>query len=86
MRVTTAEQCVRACETGRHDDSKGRIRRRVAEGSRSVADRGEGRAAAQDTPFTNNVTALDIADRGIAWATVSNMPNEQINRVKAEHG
>ena len=39
------------------------------------------------THLTNNVTALDeLADRGIAWATVSNMPIEQIDRVKAEHG
>jgi predicted dithiol-disulfide oxidoreductase (DUF899 family) len=39
------------------------------------------------THLTNNVVALDVlADRGIAWATVSNMPIEQIDRVKAEHG
>ena len=39
------------------------------------------------THFTNNVTALDVlADRGIAWATLSNMPIEQIDRVKAQHG
>jgi predicted dithiol-disulfide oxidoreductase (DUF899 family) len=39
------------------------------------------------THLTNNVTALDeLADRGIAWATVSNMPIEQIDRAKAEHG
>jgi predicted dithiol-disulfide oxidoreductase (DUF899 family) len=37
--------------------------------------------------LTNNVTALDlIAERDIAWATVSNMPIEQIDRAKAEHG
>jgi predicted dithiol-disulfide oxidoreductase (DUF899 family) len=35
----------------------------------------------------NNVTALDeLAGLGIAWATVSNMPIEQIDRAKAEHG
>jgi predicted dithiol-disulfide oxidoreductase (DUF899 family) len=39
------------------------------------------------THLTNNVTAVDeLADRGIAWATVSNMPIEQIDRAKAEHG
>ena len=39
------------------------------------------------THLTNNVTALDVlADHGIAWATVSNMPIEQIDRAKAEHG
>ena len=39
------------------------------------------------THLTNNVTALDVLDdRGVAWATVSNMPIEQIDRVKAEHG
>jgi predicted dithiol-disulfide oxidoreductase (DUF899 family) len=39
------------------------------------------------THFTNNVTALDVlADRGIAWATVSEMPIEQIDRAKADHG
>ena len=38
------------------------------------------------THFTNNVTALDVlADRGISWATVSNMPIEQIDRAKTEH-
>ncbi|ALE07388.1 hypothetical protein AL755_21040 [Arthrobacter sp. ERGS1:01] len=39
------------------------------------------------THFTNNVTALDVlADNGTSWATVSNMPIEQIDRVKAEKG
>jgi predicted dithiol-disulfide oxidoreductase (DUF899 family) len=39
------------------------------------------------TKVINNVTALDmLADSGIAWATVSNMPIEQIDRVKGEHG
>jgi len=39
------------------------------------------------THVTDNVTALDVlADRGISWATVSNMPIEQIDRAKAEHG
>jgi predicted dithiol-disulfide oxidoreductase (DUF899 family) len=38
------------------------------------------------THLTNNVTALDaLANHGIAWATVSNMPIEQIDRAKAEH-
>ncbi|MEP6648375.1 MAG: DUF899 family protein [Lapillicoccus sp.] len=39
------------------------------------------------THFTNNVTALDGLDASdIAWATVSNMPIEQIDHVKADHG
>ena len=39
------------------------------------------------THLTDNVTALDVlADRGIAWATVSDMPIEQIDKAKAEHG
>lgn len=39
------------------------------------------------THFTKNVIALDtLANHGTAWATVSNMPIEQIDRVKAEHG
>jgi len=39
------------------------------------------------TYLTDNVTALDdLAESGIAWATVSNMPIEQIDRAKAEHG
>lgn len=39
------------------------------------------------THLTNNVTGLDVlAGAGISWATVSNMPIEQIDRVKAEHG
>ncbi len=39
------------------------------------------------THLTNNVTALDeLAAHGIAWATVSNMPIEQIDRAKADHG
>ncbi len=38
------------------------------------------------THTTNNVTDLDgLANDGIAWATVSNMPIEQIDRVKVEH-
>ena len=38
------------------------------------------------THFTNNVAAVDVlADRGISWATVSNMPIDQINRAKTEH-
>jgi predicted dithiol-disulfide oxidoreductase (DUF899 family) len=39
------------------------------------------------THVTNNVTALPtLADRGISWANVSNMPIEQIRRITAEHG
>jgi predicted dithiol-disulfide oxidoreductase (DUF899 family) len=39
------------------------------------------------THFTNNVTALDVlSDNGVSWATVSNMPIEQIDRAKAGHG
>lgn len=39
------------------------------------------------THFTNNVIALDVlAENGTSWATVSNMPIEQIERVKAENG
>ena len=39
------------------------------------------------TQFTNNVTALDeLADRGIAWATISDMPIAQIDAAKGEHG
>jgi predicted dithiol-disulfide oxidoreductase (DUF899 family) len=38
------------------------------------------------TFFTNNVAALDIlAGEGVSWATVSNMPLEQIERAKADH-
>ena len=39
------------------------------------------------THLTNNVTALDVlAEHDIAWATVSEMPIEQIERVKADRG
>lgn len=39
------------------------------------------------TAFTNNVTDLvALADSGVSWATVSNMPLEQIERAKADHG
>lgn len=39
------------------------------------------------TNLTDNVPDLKVlADTGIGWATVSNMPIEQIDRVKAEHG
>jgi predicted dithiol-disulfide oxidoreductase (DUF899 family) len=39
------------------------------------------------THFTNNVVDLDeLADAGISWATVSNMPLEQIERAVAEKG
>lgn len=39
------------------------------------------------THFTDNVTALDrLASAGIAWATVSEMPIEQIARAVDEHG
>lgn len=50
-------------------------------------DLGPNRLCPGCTHFTDNVTALDVlADRGIAWATVSNMPVEQIERAKDEHG
>jgi predicted dithiol-disulfide oxidoreductase (DUF899 family) len=39
------------------------------------------------TWFTNNVVYLDgLAANGVAWATVSNMPIEQIEAYKAEQG
>jgi len=39
------------------------------------------------TAFTNNVADLgDLADAGISWATVSNMPLDQIERYKARMG
>jgi predicted dithiol-disulfide oxidoreductase (DUF899 family) len=39
------------------------------------------------TAFTNNVTDLDsLADTGVAWATVSNMPLAQIEPYKAKMG
>jgi predicted dithiol-disulfide oxidoreductase (DUF899 family) len=39
------------------------------------------------TGFTNNVADLrGLADNGVAWATISNMPYPQIARYKAEHG
>lgn len=39
------------------------------------------------TGFTNNVTALDTLARcGVSWATISDMPLEQIERIKAERG
>ena len=39
------------------------------------------------TWFTNNVVNLDgLAENGVAWATVSNMPIEQIEAYKAEKG
>jgi predicted dithiol-disulfide oxidoreductase (DUF899 family) len=39
------------------------------------------------THLTDNIIALDaLANHGIAWANVSNMPIEQIERAKAEHG
>jgi predicted dithiol-disulfide oxidoreductase (DUF899 family) len=39
------------------------------------------------THFTNNVAALGtLAKNGISWATVSNMPIEQIQRACAEKG
>lgn len=39
------------------------------------------------THFTNNVTDLaGLADNGVSWATISNMPLAQIERRKAEKG
>ena len=39
------------------------------------------------THFTNNVSALDtLADNGVSWATVSNMPLDQIEEYKARMG
>ena len=39
------------------------------------------------TAFTNNVTDLDgLAQAGVSWATISNMPLAQIERRKAEMG
>ncbi len=39
------------------------------------------------THFTNNVVALQtLADNGVSWATVSNMPLEQIEAYKARQG
>jgi predicted dithiol-disulfide oxidoreductase (DUF899 family) len=39
------------------------------------------------THFTNNVADLaKLADTGVSWATVSNMPLAQIEQAKASHG
>lgn len=39
------------------------------------------------THFTNNVADLPtLAEQGISWATVSNMPLSQIEQAKADHG
>ncbi len=39
------------------------------------------------TAFTNNVTDLqDLADTGVSWATISNMPLAQIQGYKAKMG
>jgi predicted dithiol-disulfide oxidoreductase (DUF899 family) len=39
------------------------------------------------THFTNNVTDLEtLAENGVSWATVSNMPVEQIEAYKAKMG
>jgi predicted dithiol-disulfide oxidoreductase (DUF899 family) len=39
------------------------------------------------TAFTNNVADLDtLADEGVSWATVSNMPLAQIEGYKAQQG
>src|SRR5580692_11680703 len=39
------------------------------------------------TAFTNNVTDLeDLADTGVSWATISNMPLAQIESYKAKMG
>jgi predicted dithiol-disulfide oxidoreductase (DUF899 family) len=50
-------------------------------------DNGPDRICPGCTHFTENVTALSVlAAKGISWATVSEMPIEQIQRVTAEHG
>jgi predicted dithiol-disulfide oxidoreductase (DUF899 family) len=39
------------------------------------------------TAFTDNVTDLeDLAETGVSWATISNMPLAQIERYKAQKG
>lgn len=50
-------------------------------------DRGPDEYCPGCTHFTNNVVALDIlADNGVSWATVSNMPLAQIQAYAARKG
>lgn len=50
-------------------------------------DLGPDRVCPGCTKFTNSVTDLgQLADRGISWATVSNMPLAQIEALKARMG
>ena len=50
-------------------------------------DRGPDQFCPGCTWFTNNVVNLDgLAENGVAWATVSNMPITQIEAYKAEKG
>jgi predicted dithiol-disulfide oxidoreductase (DUF899 family) len=50
-------------------------------------DRGPDRFCPGCTRFTNNVADLDeLANRGVSWATVSNMPLAQIEAYKAKMG
>ena len=50
-------------------------------------DNGPGKFCPGCTAFTDNVVNLDgLAANGISWATVSNMPLEQIEARKAEKG
>ena len=50
-------------------------------------DNGPGAFCPGCTHFTNNVAALDtLADNGVSWATVSNMPLAQIEPYKAKMG
>jgi predicted dithiol-disulfide oxidoreductase (DUF899 family) len=62
------------------------------EGRRQLAlyqfmDLGPDRFCPGCTKFTNNVTDLDgLANAGVSWVTVSDMPLEQIEAYKAEKG
>jgi predicted dithiol-disulfide oxidoreductase (DUF899 family) len=50
-------------------------------------DRGPDQFCPGCTAFTNNVTDLgDLAEAGVTWVTVSNMPLQQIEAYKAEMG
>ena len=50
-------------------------------------DRGPDQFCPGCTAFTNNVTDLgDLAEAGVAWVTVSNMPLQQIEAYKAQMG
>ena len=50
-------------------------------------DNGPGKFCPGCTAFTNNVTDLaDLAEEGVSWATVSNMPLAQIEEYKAQKG